>query len=238
MNIPEKYTQILQQFRKNWTFPEVLFTAVSIGIVTAATLYQNSSDLTGLICAVTGICYTLLAGKGKIACYFFGIVNSFLYGWISMDCKIYGDMLLNWLYYLPMQFAGIFFWLKHINRHTGEIFRRKLSPAQLGLTILLTGIVWLVFAVILHYLGGAAPFRDSATTVISITGMVLSVMRCFEQWIAWTLVNSISIWIWWEIFQKSGNSIAALLMWCVFLICGLIFAYQWRRDAVNAEEEA
>ena len=37
----------------------------------------------GIAAAVTGVLYSLWAGKGKLSCYFFGIFNSFAYGLIS-----------------------------------------------------------------------------------------------------------------------------------------------------------
>ncbi len=219
----------------HWTRSEAVFMICILGIVAGATLYQNSRDLTGLVCAVTGICYTLLAGKGNVSCYLFGIVNTCLYGWIACENKVYGDMLLNWLYYLPMQFFGIFFWLKNLDKSSGEVRKRRLTLPYLILAVVLTLSGWCLFALILRFFGGTAPWLDSATTVISITAMVLGVLRCFEQWIAWTLVNGISIWLWWRVWQDSGNSFAALLMWCAFLVCGLVFAVQWLNAAKKAE---
>ncbi len=230
----------IENFRKfmpRWTLPEILFSAAVLGITAGASLYENSSDLTGLLCAVTGICYTLLAGKGTVSCYIFGIVNTSLYGWIAWESAIYGTMLLNWIYYLPMQFAGLLCWLKHTDSASGVVKKRRLPLPRLVQTILLTAAGWIAFALILRTFKGSAPWLDSAATVISISAMILSVLRCFEQWIAWTLVNLINIYLWLGLYRAGTGSFPALLMWCAFLVCGIVFAVQWLKETENGEEK-
>ena len=225
--------QLFTGLLRNWSAAEILFTVSVCAAVVLLTIRTGGDDLTGIVSALTGILYTLLAGKGKPACYLFGIINSALYGFIAYSSTIYGDMLLNWAYYLPMQFAGLFFWLRNLQPETGEVKRRHLTLRGKLITAALTTAGWITFAVFLKLTGDAAPYLDSATTIISITAMVLGIMRCFEQWIGWTLVNALSIWMWWNIYSSRGDSIATLLMWCVFLICGIIFAVQWYRESTD-----
>ena len=87
--------------------------------------------------------------------------------------------------------------------------------------------IWTIIYFALGFFNARAPWLDSATTVLSICAMILCVMRCFEQWIAWTIVNGLSICLWSKLCFEQGNSLATLLMWVVFFICGLVFARQW-----------
>ena len=91
-----------------------------------------------------------------------------------------------------------------------------------------------LFALLLEHFNARVPYLDSATTVLSAAAMILTVMRRFEQWLCWTLVNSISIVMWYKVYLTSGNSVATLLMWVVFFICGLVFAWQWYKSAEQA----
>jgi nicotinamide riboside transporter PnuC len=61
-------------------------------------------------------------------------------------------------------------------------------------------------------------------------------MRRFEQWICWTLVNGISIFMWYQVYTTSGGSLATLLMWIIFFVCGLVFAWQWYKSAGQEEK--
>ena len=131
--------------------------------------------------------------------------------------------------------------IKHLTQHTnliqdydpekGEVIKRFLSWRSRGVFLCCVLAAWCATAWGLEFFNARAPLLDSATTVLSIGAMILSVMRCFEQWICWTLVNSISIFMWSQIYRESGNSIAALLMWVIFFFCGLYFAFCWYKDA-------
>ena len=222
---------------RNWHPAELAFMAFSLGVVVAATVVTGGDSFMGVASAVTGIMYTLLAGKGKSSCYLFGIANSFLYGLIAMQSRIYGDMLLNWAYYLPMQFVGLWAWSRNYDTQKGEVRKKTLSAASRVLFVLLLLLVWSVFALVLERFNARIPWLDSATTVLSIAAMVLSVMRRFEQWICWTLVNGISIFMWYQVYTTSGGSLATLLMWGIFFICGLVFAWQWHNSAKQEEKQ-
>lgn len=211
-----------------WKKGEVIWFAfcVILTIISAVILNDN---LSGILAAVTGICYTLLAGKGKISCYLFGIVNSLLYGWISFEEKLYGEVMLNWAWYFPMMFVGLFFWKKNLE---GEQTIRK---TELGINgkiccYLLSLIGILLYAILLKRMGDSQPLLDSATTVLSVTAMVLTVKRCADQWILWTIVNVLSVWMWFRAFQLDGKSAAMLAMWIITLANGIIFYFQWYKE--------
>jgi len=202
------------------------------GFCVAATIIISvilKNNIIGIIAAVTGILYTLLAGKGKISCYLFGIVNSLLYGWLSYKAKLYGEVMLNLGWYFPMMFVGLFFWGRNLG---GSQIIRKTTLGIKGKIIcyLLSLIGIAVYAVILHKMKDSQPVIDSATTILSVTAMVLTVKRCADQWIMWTIVNILSVWMWFREFQISGESVALLAMWVVALANGIIFYFQWYKD--------
>ena len=230
------FTDFIRNELRNWHWAEITFMTAAAATVVVITLMTGGDNAVGVISAVTGIMYTLLAGKGKSSCYLFGLINSFLYGLIAMKSRIFGDMLLNWGYYFPMQIVGLFFWMRHYDPEKGEVIKKILSPAGRGIFVLTTLAVWAAFAWLLARFNARAPYLDSATTVLSVGAMILSVMRCFEQWICWTLVNLISIFMWYQIYRTSGNSLATLLMWGVFLLCGIIFACRWHIEAGETEK--
>ena len=211
-----------------WKTAEVIWFSFCVAATIIAAVILNDS-FSGIAAAVTGILYTLLAGKGKISCYFFGIINSLLYGWLSYKERLYGEGMLNWGWYFPMMFVGIFCWGKNLSEN--QIIRKT----TLGLTgkiicyvLSLTGIA--IYAFILYIMGDSQPVLDSATTVLSVTAMVLTVLRCADQWILWTIVNILSVWMWFRVFQIDGKSVALLSMWLVALANGIIFYFQWYKD--------
>lgn len=215
---------------EHWKRSEILWMTLAAAMVVSCTVFSGGDSVLGIVSALTGVAYTLLAGKGKSSCYLFGAVNTLLYGYIAYRSRIYGDMLLNWGYYFPMQFIGLYFWTRHRSAESGGVIKRRLSLTGELILLWATVAAWYSFALVLKHFGAFSPFIDSATTVLSIASMVLGVMRCFEQWIGWTLVNGLSIILWYRVYITTGESLASLLMWVIFLICGLFFARQWLHE--------
>ena len=189
----------------------------------------------GITASVTGTAYTVIAGKGKISCYLFGIVNTILYGYVSMQSRLWGEVILNWGWYLPMMFAGIFCWRRRLDE-SGTISKTSLSTQGRVVCSVscLAGIA--AGAVILRYFNGGQPLLDSLTTVLSVAAMILTVKRCSEQWIMWTIVNAAAIWMWFKAWQAGSGSAAVLVMWVIALANGIIFFFKWKNEAVKCPE--
>lgn len=219
----------------DWSIREIFWiSSVFISVTALSIIVDGFQDGMALVSSLTGISYTLLAGKGKSSCYIFGAVNVILYGIICYQTKVYGDMLLNLAYYLPMQIAGFFLWLRNRDACTGTIIRRKLSWPVRGYFLAGTLFLWEAGAYLLGMAEDPSPWLDSATTVISIASMLLGVMRCFEQWIGWSLVNGISVIMWIGLWHSGNGSFATVLMWSIFFICGIVFAVQWHRAGTGS----
>lgn len=216
-----------------WEIVYVIACTAAIGVISCIL----GESLLGIASAVTGTLYTMLAGKGKISCYYFGIFNSAAYGYIAFGQKLYGDAVLNWFWYLPMMFAGIAFWRKRMNQEHCVV-KKFLKRFELLILIAFCGIGIVFFAWVLSRCGDRQPVVDASTTVLSIAAMILTVRRCVEQWLLWIMVNGISVFMWLRVYLDGGNSIATLLWWLIMLVTGVIFFCQWllelrRSNTVN-----
>lgn len=218
----------------NWKCWEVVYTLACTLMITAISISSGDAPL-GIASAVTGTLYTMLAGKGKISCYIFGIFNSASYGYIAFSYKLYGDAILNWFWYLPMMFAGIIFWRRRM-RDDHCVIKSRLNGRErvIALICILAGIA--VFAAVLYCFGGSQPVVDASTTVLSVAAMILTVKRCVEQWLGWMLVNCISVAMWLRVYLQNDNSIATLLWWLIMLITGIVFYIQWSMELKRQKE--
>jgi len=209
----------------NWQYWEIIFTLLCTSAITVISIVLDSGIL-GIASAIAGTLYTMLAGKGKISCYIFGIFNSAAYGYISFSQKLYGDAMLNWLWYLPMMFAGIILWRKKRDE-TNCIIKNRLSPGGRWFTFLVCAAGVAVYSRILALSGDPQPVVDAVTTVLSVSAMILTVKRCVEQWLMWIIVNAVSVIMWFRVWQDGGDAVATLLWWLIMLITGIIFFIQW-----------
>ena len=200
------------------------------GVIVTNIIYSvltGTMDVVGSIAGITGVLCVVLVAKGSIWNYAFGLVNVSLYAWISYKAALYGDAGLNALYYLPMQFIGWWQWRKRgaamsESESAGDgvqVKARRLDWSQRVLLVL--GCFAAVTAVgfLLKYLGDPQPFKDSATTVLSIVAQALMALAFMEQWALWIITNVISV-IMWSVCVLRGEAHAGVMviMWVFYLL--------------------
>ena len=116
---------LIQETKGFNLFEKIFFPLEIISIIAISTILNDSKI--ALISAIAGISYTILAGKGKISCYFIGLMGTFCYCYIACKNGFYGNLALYGLYFFPMQIIGITKWKKHIKKETGSIKKTCLS---------------------------------------------------------------------------------------------------------------
>lgn len=211
--------------------------ALATAVITILSVYWGD-NIRGIMMASTGVICVVLTGKGKMSCYIFGLINTVLYAWISFEAKYYGEVMLNALYYVPMQFVGWHLWRKHLNQDTQEVDKSRLSLRRdIFLVCASAGMIWF-YGMLLKYLGGNLPFIDSMSTSLSVVAMILSVRRLMEQWILWVVVDLATIYMWVIDYRNGGTDIATLLMWCVYLLNAVLMLIKWHKASREVCEHA
>lgn len=211
-----------------WRAGEVVWLAFCQSAIVALSLYWRDSVL-GIVAAVTGMMYTVLAGKGKVSCYLFGLVNAPLYAWLSWRQGYYGDMALN-LYYAAMMIPGFLCWKRNSRPEIGAgIVKSRLSSCERLFWTLGIAVAALLLWPILDALGGERALCDSLTNVLSVAAMALTVKRCIEQWLLWIAVDAIEVFMWWSVHSADGTGISILLMWLLFLANGIYLLRLWMK---------
>lgn len=202
------------------------FSMVAIVVISLAWWDRNDilHSLLALVAATTGMAYTMLAGRGKIVCYFYGLINAPLYAYLSWRWGYYGDMALN-LYYFVMMFPGIICWRRNqVSEGSGEIVRTRLSVRERWAWAAVIIVATVGLYAVLKAIGGSRPVCDSLTNVMSVAAIVLTVKRCIEQWPLWLAVDAIEIVMW---CRTGAESMAILAMWALFLVDGIYLFHLW-----------
>ena len=156
-------TEFVKKELSGWKKIEIigLFTVLTLILINAIIVKDNPIAVISAFC---GILYTIITGKGKISCYFFGLSGSWCYVWLSFLNSLWGNMLLYLCYYIPMQILGIFKWKKHLKKDTKEIVKTRLSNKN-RITLLFIGVLGsIITSIILHYCHDKSPIADGITT--------------------------------------------------------------------------
>lgn len=227
-----KIKEFIKSELKGWGKYEKIIFPSEILLIILLSLYMKDNKI-ALISAICGISYTILAGKGKISCYFFGLAGTMCYAYISYKNQLYGNLFLYMCYYFPMQILGIFKWKKHLNKKSREIIKTCLKVHEKLLYFICASAGSIILGLILKHTGDLTPFIDATTAVFSIAGLLLTVKRCIEQWDIWTVVNGLSVIMWIQAYLNGSNCFATILMWITYLILGLYFLYNWKKELSN-----
>ena len=214
-------------------YERVLFPSEILLIIVISFLIGDSK--VALVSAVCGISYTILAGKGKISCYIFGLTGTLCYSYIAFQNALYGNLFIYMFYYFPMQILGIFKWKKHLKRDTQEIVKTKLKPDERIIYTILAILFSIILSFVLKKTGDATPFIDAVTTVFSVLGLILTVKRCIEQWYVWFVVNVLSVFMWIEAYMNGSNCFATILMWATYVVLSVYFLFTWKKDLQSSQ---
>ena len=215
---------------KDWTVFEkvwiVLFTLINLFL-----FFAWDDTLIGLISSLSGMLCVVLVAKGKISNYYFGIVQTATYAYISYGYGLYGEAMLNAIFYLPIQFIGIYMWSKNkVSQSTkGEdVKAERMGIKAWAVFIVLSIIASIIYAYFLNHIGGKQVHIDSFAVVLSIGAQILMLKRYAEQWIIWIVVNVLSIVLWVTALSTTGgNDYTMVVMWTAFLFNSIYGYINW-----------
>lgn len=212
---------------QDWTLFEKWWLAISTTVMIGLSIVWKDSFIS-LISGITGIIGVVLCAKGKISTYYFSIINVALYAFLCFQNRLYGEVMLNALYFIPMNILGFFMWKKQGNDN-GTVQARSLTAKQFLLMS-----VGLVVAICLYYqlllkLGGNLQLVDSITTVTSVVAIILQVLRYKEQWTLWIVINFVSVIMWTMLLRTGEGSITMIIMWSAYLINSIYGYVNWKK---------
>lgn len=223
MNIKEMYSN-LEEIVISKKIENIWMILAPLAMIALSLFWKE--NLIGFICSVTGVICVALVSKGSIKNYWFGIINVITYAYLALQANYMGEVMLNALFYLPMQFIGLYMWNKNLKKNV-EIQVKKLSISQWLYGSLGTLIVIGIYGLVLIKLGSNLPFIDSTTTILSIIAMILMNARYSEQWLLWIIINVFTIYLWLMSYLSTGESISILIMWCIYLINSIYGCIKW-----------
>ena len=230
-----KFIDFIKNELYGWKKLEIFLICVALIAIICNTLILKD-NIIAIISAICGILYTIIAGKGKISCYIFGVCGSVCYSILSWQNALWGNLLLYLCYYIPAQVWGFFSWGKNINKSSHAIFKRELKLRYKFLIVLVSIAGSVITAYILRYFNDSNPAVDGMTTFLSIIGMFLTVKRYIEQWIIWFIVNVFSLIMWINVVLGGVKAYSTLIMWSVYVILAIYFYFEWRKE-ISANEQ-
>jgi len=162
-----------------------------LGLAYAGRLPDEWGSPLEVLGVVTGGWSVWLLARNHPLGWWVGLVMVAAYGVVFYRAQLYGEVILQ-VFYFGTSLQAIVIWLRggqdRGERPVARAPRRLLAltaPVVVVAVVLLRG--WLVQR------GGAAPFWDALTTVLSVTAHLLLMGRYVESWLLWITVDVVYI---------------------------------------------
>jgi nicotinamide mononucleotide transporter len=155
--------------------------------------------------------------------WLFAILSSGAYAFVFFDAKLYGDMMLQYVF-ITVSLWGWYQW-RHGGDQHGELRVSRLSPR--GTWWCAAG--WLGAFVVLalflkHYTDTDVPYIDGFLTAGSLIGQLLLSRKKLENWHVWIAVDVLYV----GLYCFKGLVLTAVL-YAVFIVLAAIGLRTWKR---------
>lgn len=216
---------------KGWNSYEIIWLILFIAVGVYISVSGGEIKYFDLSVFISGIFCVVLAAKGSIWTYIFGMYNSLGYAYMSYTNGLFGEMGLNLFFFMPTNIIGLIIWRKKMSENV--VIMRALSNKNK----IITGFLCVVGIVITGFMlslikGQNSPYIDATTNTLSIIATLLMIWRYKEQWILYIILNIFTI-IMWSIRMVKGSPEGPIMivMWSSFLVNAMYGYYNWSKGA-------
>lgn len=103
--------QFLKRYFPAWNLYELIWFGTFSTLAIFISVWSKD-NLLGFFTFLTGVFCVVLTAKGSIYSFWWGYGNILSYALIAWQNGLYGEMGLNILFFLPVNFAGHWLWRK------------------------------------------------------------------------------------------------------------------------------
>jgi nicotinamide mononucleotide transporter len=142
---------------------------------------------------------------------------------VLLEARLYANLILHVVAFLPMNVYGWYYWLfgKEKDQEQLQVTRASWRLLAVVITICLAGTAALgtMFAVMTD---AALPYWDNGLFVGSVVTMWLTARKKIENWIFWFVIDVVSVGVYWTqgltlyaalYFVYLGMAVAGWLSW-------------------------
>ncbi len=204
----------------------MFFSVPGIHDALARVIWWIISNCIEVIATLTGLIYLIYSVKGKILCWFFGIISSLCFIYVFSQSKIYANMGL-YVYYVFISIYGWIHWSK--SNSNGKELQVSIIDTKYGVILLsISAILFVLITLGLKkYTDSDIVFWDAFTTSLSIVATWMLARKILYHWLVWVVIDSVYIGMY--IYKGLYATIVLFVVYTIFAIIGYIEWHQkWK----------
>ena len=152
------------------------------------------------------------------------IISSSLYFLLFWNSKLYGDASLQ-IFFVVIAFWGWWQWLRGTRSDGTALQVRELGTPARWCLLAVLALAWPATGLFLKtYTDTDVPWWDAFPTAASVIGQWLLGRKYVENWLAWIVVNVVSV----ALFAYKGLWLTVIL-YAIFIVMSVFGWRAWRR---------
>lgn len=178
---------------KKANLPNLIGSAASIFVLLLSVqrFVPIQLDLIEAIAAIASAWSVWLLAKNNPLGWWIGLIGVIAYAAVFYKVKLYGEVAIQF-FYLVTSLQAIYIWLRGGENSTEKPVSR-ISKRWLIITAVLVTVGVFGLRTVLVSLGGAAPFWDALTTILSAIAQLYLMERYLESWYLWIVADTIYV---------------------------------------------
>ena len=227
----------MKNFFKDWTPFEKILTI--IGLISSTILgIMNRSSFLSFISSYCNIFNAVLSSKGKIANYYFGIIGTLIYIYISFTERYYSEVITSSLIVMPITIYGLINWNRHRNdKGDSDVKIEKLDTKGILIPILSQIIMASPYYMMLKYFNNDLLIIQTLAMCITILAFYFMAKASPLSFIFFVLSSLTKVAMWINpLLHGDLSNLPLFISSLVFVIADTYGLINWDRMARQQEQ--
>lgn len=208
---------------------EIFLWISSVTVVTVSFLLPKEKDCLTLAASLVGVTALIFVAKGYVPGQVLTVVFSVFYGIISYYFRYYGEMLTYLGMTSPIAIVAAVEWAKNPYGKTAEVKVRNMTKKQVGVMLLMSAAVTVVFYFILKALGTSSLLLSTFSVTTSFLASYMTAMRSPYYAVGYSANDVVLIILWIIASFEDISYLPMAVCFAMFLINDIYGFINWRR---------
>ena len=197
----------------------------------AVLLFTNHGSFEGFIMCSLAIMTVVLVLLNNSFTYILFILVAAIYSHICYEHGLYGELIVNVIFIMPIQIIGYIHFKEGIVDHDVEI--APISKKYYNLVLVAILLLTYLYSLFLDFLGDPHPLLDAMLTVVQIFATYYMLKGKGIQWLFWVMTNFFALFVWIQVAQRYN----LMTMWLFYLLNSLIGVTEYYLRRVKHDHE-
>ena len=198
----------------------------------AVLLFTDHGTVEGFIMCSLAIMTVVLVLLNNSFTYILFILVSAIYSHICYEHGLYGELIINVIFIMPIQIIGFSRFKEGIPDDV-DIEVTPVSKKYYNLILIFVLGVTYLYSMFLDFLGDPHPMLDATLGVVQLFATYFMLKGKGIQWLFWVMTNLLALFVW----SQTGHRYNLMIMWMFYFFNSLIGVVEYYTGRLNHEHD-